>query len=157
MEKENTKGKNLIKLVCLLVVIFALVFSFFYFTKKEKNVPILVPGNDQTKESMMQLKSFAEKFKEENGFYNNSEKEVKLDFCLLNKNNFIGTGVGNIICGNIVNSSPGKLIIHINSNKEDVSMYCFQKEINKTTSLCMDSSGYFGESSGCDGVDYKCQ
>jgi len=156
MGKEETNDNGLIiKMIFLLLIIGGLFFSLFMLTKSEKNISI-VPEHDQMRESMLQLRTFAEKFKQENGFYNNSEDEIESDFCSIDKNNFAGTGIGHIICSIMVNNIPGGLVIYMNNNKEEVSMYCFQKAIKGGVSLCIDNTGYFGESSGCNGFDYKC-
>ena len=72
MEKENKK-KLVLKILLVLVLILIVLYLIFLFGKEDKTneVPVSLEY-EKIQRNMVQLKEFAEKFKEENGFYNNS-------------------------------------------------------------------------------------
>jgi len=156
MEKENKK-KLILKILLVAVLILIVLYLIFFLGKEDKTneVPVSLEY-EKIQRNMVQLKEFAEKLKEENGFYNNSDEDINIDFCKIDSNFFTGTGDGHFLCSIIVSTFPDGLSIKMNSKNEEVSKYCISKTLETEENYCIDYSGYLGFSSGCES-DYKCK
>jgi len=145
----------IIKIIVASLAVIALVFFIFFFITKEKDV-ILSPDDVKVRDSMLQIKTIAETFKNDNGFYNNSNQKVDVDFCKLDENNFMGIGNGHILCSNIMNKLNSSIKIKINEKGETNSKYCIIKELSSGSFWCMDYEGYFDVANLCD-ENYQCK
>ena len=150
----NNNKILILKILILVLVVSGLIVFIFYLNKQTEQP--YTAEDEKIKKSMASLSVVAEDFKEANGSYNNGDS-VSVDYCQLNKESFVGTGNGHILCSNIMNHSSGKLVININGSNESPSKYCFQKELSGDRNWCIDSAGYSGLSSSCDKVDYRCK
>lgn len=151
---ENNNKFLIVKILGIVLIISALIVVVFLLNK-EKEI-ILSPEDIKVKESMLQWTFVAERFKENYGYYNDSDRRVNVDFCELKESNFAGVGNGHILCSNVMNRVPGKISIKMNDNTEDTSKYCIAKELSMGKFWCIDYDGYFDVASTC-GDDYKCK
>jgi hypothetical protein len=112
------------------------------------------------KAAMDQIKSEAEIFKKNNGYYNNTGNKINLSSCApIAKTMLEPNSDFKSLCDDIQMQGSGSLTINISSGVSKAA-YCFAKQLNDSNSInCVDSAGYVGAISSiskCNSTTFSC-
>ena len=110
------------------------------------------------KAAMDQMRSTAEIYKLNNGYYNNSGAALNLAACTATASSFIATGSDMItLCNDIQNQNSNTLLIAA-TNGSTTTKYCIQKTLaDNSAKWCIDYTGAVGSTNvSCDTTNYTC-